>query len=45
MVEEGYLKIENKNLLIVGKNVSELMDKMKAYKSPKTTPVINKDVH
>ena len=45
MVEEGYLKKENKNLLIIGKNVSELMDKMKAYKSPKTTSVINKVVH
>ena len=45
MVEEGYLKKENKNLLIIGKNVSELVDKMKAYKSPKTTSVINKVVH
>lgn len=44
MVDEGYLKSENRDLLIVSNNVDELMEKMKNYKSPKLSPVINKVV-
>ena len=42
MVSEGYLKKENKEMLLVGTNVSELMLKMDAYIAPKKSAVINK---
>jgi len=42
MVTEGYLKKENKEMLLVGTNVSELMLKMDAYTAPKKSAVINK---
>lgn len=42
MVTEGYLKQENKEMLLVGHNVSELMLKMDAYTAPKKSAVINK---
>ena len=42
MVSEGYLKQENKEMLLVGHNVSELMLKMDAYTAPKKSAVINK---
>lgn len=44
MVKEGYIKEENKNLLIVGNSVSDLMEKMKAYTPPKVSHVIHKVV-
>lgn len=44
MVEEGYLKKANKELLLVGKTVAELMDKMHNYKAPEITHVIKKVV-
>jgi uncharacterized protein (TIGR00730 family) len=44
MVEEGYVKPENKNLLIVGETVNDLMSKMNAYKAPQKMHVINKVV-
>ena len=42
MVTEGYLKQENKEMLLVGNNVSELMLKMDSYIAPKKSAVINK---
>ncbi|MDG1422861.1 MAG: TIGR00730 family Rossman fold protein [Flavobacteriaceae bacterium] len=42
MVREGYLKKENKEMLLVGTNVSELMLKMDSYTAPKKSAVINK---
>ena len=42
MVSEGYLKKENKDMLLVGNNVSELMLKMDTYIAPKKSAVINK---
>lgn len=42
MVTEGYLKNENKEMLLVGNSVSELMLKMDAYNAPKKSAVINK---
>ena len=42
MVTEGYLKKENKEMLLVGNSVSELMLKMDAYNAPKKSAVINK---
>jgi uncharacterized protein (TIGR00730 family) len=45
MVEEGYLKQTNRNLLLVAKSVDELMYKMNNYQAPKITQVINKVVN
>ena len=45
MVEEGYLKQENRKMLLVGTSVNELMQKMNAYKTPEITNVINKVIH
>tara|TARA_B110001450_G_scaffold83865_1_gene79720 strand:- start:4344 stop:4925 length:582 start_codon:yes stop_codon:yes gene_type:complete len=45
MVEEGYLKQENKKMLLVGTSVSELMQKMNTYKIPQITNVINKVIN
>ena len=42
MVSEGYLKKENKEMLLVGTNVNELMLKMDTYIAPKKSAVINK---
>jgi uncharacterized protein (TIGR00730 family) len=44
MVEEGYVKPENKKLLIVGSSVDDLMQKMDAYIPQKISHVINKVV-
>ncbi|TMM32069.1 TIGR00730 family Rossman fold protein [Polaribacter aestuariivivens] len=45
MVEEGYLKQANRNMLIVGNSVIELMEKMDNYKAPEVTHIINKVVN
>ena len=42
MVTEGYLKNENKEMLLVGNSVSKLMLKMDAYNAPKKSAAINK---
>lgn len=44
MVEEGYLKQANRDMLLVGSTVSELMRKMDAYIAPEKNHVINKVV-
>ena len=44
MAEEGFLKPQNKALLIVADNIPELMNKMNNYTPPKTTNIINKVV-
>lgn len=44
MIEEGYIKPENRNLLIVENTVKGLMQQMKQYKAPKKMPVIQKVV-
>ena len=44
MVEEGYVKPENKKLLIVAQTVDELMEKMNQYKARSISHVINKVV-
>jgi len=44
MVEEGYLKAANKNLLIVGSSVDDLYEKMKAFVPQQKSHVINKVV-
>lgn len=42
MVTEGYLKQANRNMLLVGTSVNELMDKMNNYIAPEISHVINK---
>ena len=44
MVKEGYLKQINKDMLLVGNTVEELMQKMNNYKAPIIGNVINKVV-
>ncbi|MCL4128003.1 UNVERIFIED_CONTAM: hypothetical protein GTU68_039886 [Idotea baltica] len=44
MVKEGFLKQENKNMLLVGDSIEELFNLMDNYKIPKMTKVINKIV-
>jgi len=45
MVKEGYLKPQNRELLLVDTTVDGLLAKMYAYKAPEKTHVINKVVH
>jgi uncharacterized protein (TIGR00730 family) len=42
MIAEGYLKQENRDMLLVGSTVSELMRKMDSYVAPEKTALINK---
>lgn len=44
MVQEGYLKQSNRDMLLVGSTVSDLMRKMDAYVAPEKIHVINKVV-
>ena len=44
MVEEGYLKQTNRNILLVANSVDKLLHKMNNYKAPKIAHVINKVV-
>ena len=44
MVEEGYIKSENKNLLLVDTTVEGLMQQMNQYKAPQKGTVIQKIV-
>jgi hypothetical protein len=44
MVEEGYLKEANRNLLLIGTSVEELMKKMHRYKAPEAGDIIHKVV-
>lgn len=44
MVKEGFLKPENRALLLVDETVDGLMNQLKTYKAPKKTHVINKVV-
>jgi uncharacterized protein (TIGR00730 family) len=44
MVEEGFLKQANRDMLFISNSVIDLMKKMNNYKTPKTEHVINKVV-
>jgi hypothetical protein len=44
MVEEGYLKQKNRDLLLVDTTVNGLMNQLKLYTVPEITPIINKVV-
>ena len=42
MVEEGFLKRENRDMIIISDNVEELIKRMQAYQAPIVGEVINK---
>ena len=42
MVAEGFLKQTNRNMLLIGTSIDELMQKMNNYKAPEISHVINK---
>ena len=44
MIKEGYIKPENKNLLLIDTTVEGLMQQMHQYKAPKKGTVIQKIV-
>lgn len=44
MVQEGFLQQKNRDMLLVGNSVEELMQKLHAYKVPKNVSFINKVV-
>ncbi|MFY0630701.1 MAG: TIGR00730 family Rossman fold protein [Flavobacteriaceae bacterium] len=44
MVAEGYLKQDNRDMLLIGTTVSELMRKMDGYVAPEKNHIINKVV-
>lgn len=44
MVEEGYLKQTNRNMLLVANTVDELLHKMNNYKAPEISHIIHKVV-
>ena len=44
MVEEGYLKQTNRDMLLIGTSVEELMQKINNYKALEIGHVINKVV-
>ena len=44
MVSEGYLKQENKDLLLIDASIDGLIQQMKSYKAPKKSHVIDKVV-
>ena len=41
MVSEGFLKQENRDMLLVSESIPELIDSMYTYKAPKVTKVVN----
>ena len=41
MVQEGFLKASNRNMLLVSEKVEELIHKMNNYKAPKISKVVN----
>jgi len=41
MVQEGFLKKENRDMIIVSESIEDLITKMQAYKAPKMGKVVN----
>ncbi len=41
MVKEGFLKKENRDMVIVSESIEDLIEKMHAYKAPKMSKVVN----
>ena len=45
MVKEGYVKPQNRELLLVDSTIKGLIQQMQNYKTPKKTSIINKVVN
>lgn len=43
MVDEGLLKEENRDMLLVGNTIAELLDQMEHYSAPQVTKWVNKE--
>ncbi len=41
MVQEGFLKKENRDMVVASESIEELIIKMQAYKAPKMSKVVN----
>ena len=41
MVSEGFLKQNNRDMILVSENIEELIDKMNTYQAPKMSKVVN----
>ena len=41
MVKEGFLKKENRDMIVVSDSIEELLKKMQAYKAPEMSKVVN----
>ncbi|MCK5678473.1 MAG: LOG family protein, partial [Flavobacteriaceae bacterium] len=41
MVKEGFLKQNNRDMLLVSEDIDELIHKMNNYKAPKMSKVVN----
>ena len=44
MVKEGFLKPENKNMVLVSDSIDDLIDQMNNYTAPKMTKIVNTTV-
>ncbi|MCF6280291.1 MAG: TIGR00730 family Rossman fold protein [Flavobacteriaceae bacterium] len=44
MVREGFLKQENRNMVLVSNSIENLMEQMKNYTAPKMTKIVNTTV-
>jgi uncharacterized protein (TIGR00730 family) len=41
MVEEGFLKIENRNMVLISDSIENLMQQMSEYQAPIMTKIVN----
>ena len=41
MVQEGFLKKENRDMIMVSESIEDLIEKMQSYKAPKMSKVVN----
>lgn len=44
MVKEGFLKQENREMVLISTTIEDLMEQMKNYKAPKMTKIVNTTV-
>jgi predicted Rossmann-fold nucleotide-binding protein len=45
MVEEGFLKIENRNMVLISDSIENLMQQMSEYQAPIMTKIVNTVAH
>jgi len=41
MVQEGFLKKENRDMIMVSESIEDLIEKMHSYKAPKMNKVVH----